>query len=220
MHLAGIFTLIRPFLQSLAIFSGKFCSARARLHPSHAIVSDIRWITNLLTILQNHTNLKPATPKDRDWWGDASTSFGIGITVGSFWAVWKWAENITVGPNQCFDIGWAEAVAVELALHVAIDKEVLSSRHYLVRLDNTGVVSVLNKGRSRSHETNQVLKNIYTSLAKHNLRISAVCVPSRNNVTDALSCGDIKGFLQGFPKAQFKALVPLPTHLFDFLIPL
>ncbi len=111
-----------------------------------------------------------------------------------------------------------DVAAVVKFQHVAINKEVLSSGHYLVRSDNTGVVSVLNKGRSRSHETNQVLKNIYTSLAKHNLRISAVYVPSHNNVTDALSRGDIKGFLQGFPKAQFKALVPLPTHLFDFLI--
>jgi len=170
--------------------------------------------------IQSRRSQPMATPEDRDWWGDASTSFGIGITVGSFWAVWKWAENIMVGSNQCFDIRWAEAVAVELALHVAINKEVLSSRHYLVQSDNTRVVSVLNKGRSRSHETNQVLKNIYTSLAKHNLRILAVYVPSCNNVTDALSRGDIKDFLQGFPKAQFKALVPLPAHLFNFLISL
>jgi hypothetical protein len=219
-HIASIFTLIRPFLRSLAIFSGKFQSARARLHPSHAVLSDIRWMTDLLSILPNHLYLKPASPEDRDWWGDASTSFGIGITIGSFWAVWRWADTITVGPNQRFDIGWAEAVAVELALHVAIAKEVLSSGHYLVRSDNTGVVSVLNKGRSRSLETNQVLKNIYTSLAKHDLRISAVYVPSRSNVTDALSRGDIKGFLHGFPKAQFKAHVPLPSHLVDFLIPL
>jgi hypothetical protein len=80
-------------------------------------------------------------------------------------------------------------------LQVAIAKEVLSSGHYLVCSDNTGVVSVLNKdkGRSRSHETNQVLKSTYTSLVAHNLRISAVYVPSRDNVTDALSRGSIQG---------------------------
>jgi hypothetical protein len=53
---------------------------------------------------------------DLDWWGDASTSFGIGTTIGSFWAVWTWAPNFKVGPHQGFDIGWAKTMAVELGL--------------------------------------------------------------------------------------------------------
>jgi hypothetical protein len=71
-------------------------------------------------------------PEDRDWWGDASTSFGIGITVGSFWAVWRWADGISVGPKCRFNIRWANSVAVELALQVAIVKEILAPGHFLV----------------------------------------------------------------------------------------
>src|SRR5882762_1849856 len=33
----------------------------------------------------------------------------IGIVIGKYWAVWKWAPNMKVGPKQAFDIGWAEA---------------------------------------------------------------------------------------------------------------
>jgi hypothetical protein len=219
-HISCIFTLIRPFLRSLAIFAAKFHSYRARLFPPPSVLADIRWILSLLQVLPNHSLLKPPVPEDRDWWGDASTSFGIGITVGSFWAVWKWADGISVGPKCRFDIGWAEAVAVELALQVAIVKEVLTPGHFLVRSDNAGVVAVLNKGQSRSHDTNNVLKSIYMSLAHQNLRISAVYVPSRFNVTDALSRGDIKAFLKGFPKARIKAQIPLPSHLAEFLVPL
>ncbi|OSC96257.1 hypothetical protein PYCCODRAFT_1343752, partial [Trametes coccinea BRFM310] len=50
-------------------------------------------------------------PADIGWWGDASSSFGIGVVVSQFWGVW-----VSVGPGQRFNIGWAEAVAVELGL--------------------------------------------------------------------------------------------------------
>jgi len=43
---------------------------------------------------------------------DALTSWGIGLYVGGRWAIWKtlcgWAKD-----GQ--DIGWAEAIAIELA---------------------------------------------------------------------------------------------------------
>ena len=56
---------------------------------------------------------------DIDWWGDASTSFGIGVVVGEFFAIWKYTPGFQVGPKRAFDIGWAEAVAMELGLRLA-----------------------------------------------------------------------------------------------------
>ncbi|OSC96152.1 hypothetical protein PYCCODRAFT_1333801, partial [Trametes coccinea BRFM310] len=55
-------------------------------------------------------------PADIGWWGDASSSFGIGVVVSQFWGVWHYAWRVSVGPGQRFNIGWAEAVAVELGL--------------------------------------------------------------------------------------------------------
>ncbi|RDX49209.1 hypothetical protein OH76DRAFT_1317647, partial [Lentinus brumalis] len=59
----------------------------------------------------------------------------------------------------------------------------------LVRSDNNGVVHPLNNGRSRSQATNDVLKRIYLSMARHQVLLNAVYVPSRDNIADALSRG-------------------------------
>ena len=218
-HISSIYPLLRPFLRSLALFAGKFQSVRARLHPTAPVVADIQWIIELLAILPNQLPLLPSSPTDLDWWGDASTSFGIGVTIGGLWAVWKWADNVKVGPKQRYDIGWAEAVAIELALRLALNEGLLPPGHFLVRSDNAGVVAVLNRGRSRSRETNEVLKNVYHLMARHKLRLTAIHVSTRINVADALSRGDIEDFLSGFPKARSRVECPLPPHLSDLLIP-
>jgi hypothetical protein len=167
--------------------------------------------------------LAPPQPIDLQWWGDASTLFGIGIAIGSHWAVWKWAPGFRGSPLQDFDIGWAEAVAVELGLHLAIDLGLFTSTNqlgctFLVHSDNTGIVSVTNKGRSRGRETNKILKHVYLLQAQHHIHLKSVHVMSRDNISDALSCGAIDEFLTGFPSINIQASIPLPSHLSDKLV--
>jgi hypothetical protein len=154
-----------------------------------------------------------------------STSFGVGVVVGQHWAVWKWAAGFQVGPGQGFDIGWAEAVAVELGLQLALhlgltDVSDRSRNVFLVRSDNVGIVSVTNKGRSHSGETNGILKHVYVLQARHGIRLHATYVPSQENIADALSRGDITGFLRGFPSVSTKASIRLPDYLSGHLISL
>jgi hypothetical protein len=216
-HVSCIFPLIRPFLPSVARFANGFRSARASLIPPPAVRADIKWIALVLEQVPNSIPLCTGEPIDLDWWGDASTSFGVGITIGSFWGVWKWAPGVIVGPRQRFDIGWAEAIAVELALRLAIHQNLLSPSLFLVRSDNMGVVGALNRGRARNPETNIILKHIYRLQAERGLRLQAIHVPSRDNVVDALSRGDIASFLKGFPKATMQIAMPLPSHLEPWL---
>lgn len=64
--------------------------------------------------------------------------------MGQFWAMWKWAPGIHVRPKQDFDIGWAEAIAVELGFCIVIHNNLLqvnNSNHFLVCSDNSGVVT-------------------------------------------------------------------------------
>ena len=162
------------------------------------------------------------TPLDVGWWGDASTSFGVGVAVGPFWGVWAWAPGFCVGPHQTFDIGWAEALAVELGLQMAdhhglLDNIPPSSSRVRVLSDNMGIVAVLSKGRSRSANTNNVLKRIYHHLARRCLSLVPEYVASRDNVTDALSRGDIPAFLEGFPSAHSRSSMPTPSHLATFV---
>jgi hypothetical protein len=165
-HISCIFPLIRPFLSEIASFALSFKHPRAKLRVPPNLQADILWIQFIVKNLPNEMPLASRQPVDLQWWGDASTSFGIGIAVGRYWAVWKWAPGFKVGPRQEFNIGWAEAVAVELGLHLVISQHFLSDHcvaghTFLVRSDNAGVVFVTNKGRSRSPETNKILKHVY-----------------------------------------------------------
>ena len=222
-HISCIFPLIRPFLRSISKFATSFRSKRAKFPAPSSVRADISWIRYLLHHLPTSVPLSIPNPIDLNWWGDASTSFGIGVVLGNCWAIWKWALGFSVGPGCDFDIGWAEAVAVELGLRLALDKGWIGPSSSvvgptLVRSDNQGVVSVLLKGRSRSRNTNQVLKHVYALQAKSLIRIHAVYVPSRENIADALSRGDIAGFRQGFPHVTTEISLSLPEHLLGKLI--
>ena len=123
--------------------------------------ADLSWVYFLIKHLPNETPLAPSTPVDIQWWGDASSFFGIGIALSHYWAVWKWAPGFKVGPHQDFDIGWAEAVAIELGLRLALELGLLGianqcGHSFLVSLVNAGVVVVTNKERSRSRKTNKI----------------------------------------------------------------
>jgi hypothetical protein len=119
-HVACIFPLICPFLCSIAIFAASFRSVHAHLRPSSTVSADIPWIQSLLLLLPNRVPLASPSPVDIGWWGDASTSFGISIVIQGHWAIWWWAPHFKVGLSHAFDIGWAEAVAVELGLRAAL----------------------------------------------------------------------------------------------------
>lgn len=119
-HISCVFPLIRPFLRALSAFAASFRSHRAKLSPPTSLTKDLCWISELLSLLPNEIPLCSPHLSDIGWWGDASTSFGIGVVIGRFWAVWRWAPGFLVGPCRAFDIGWAEAVAVELGLRLAL----------------------------------------------------------------------------------------------------
>ena len=214
--MASIFYLIRPYLHSIIEFSKSFRDPRASLHPSRSVKKDLEWIRFLLQILPITMPLSLPEPVDLGWWGDASTSFGIGVVIGTSWAGWKWASGFQPASSSRFNIGWAEAVAVELGvlllIHLGLHQH-SSSRQFLVRSDNSGVVEIIRKGRCRSKESNNVLKRIYHSLAEEKISIKSELVQSRENISDALSRGDIPSFLSGFPAATTKILLVPPPHL-------
>ena len=224
-HISCIFPLIRPFLRGIAHFAHSFKSPLVKLPILPPLQADLSWVRFLVRSLPNEIPLASPEPIDLQWWGDASTSFGVGIALGSHWAVWKWAPGFIVGPRQTHDIGWAEAVAVELGLRLAIDLNLFSipnrqGCNFLVRSDNAGIVAVTNKGRSRNRETNKILKHVYLLQAQHRIRLKTMHVTSCDNISDALSRGAINEFLTGFPSVNIHTSISLPDHLSDKLISL
>ena len=127
-----------------------------------------------------------------------------------------------VGPQMIYDISCAEAIAIKLGLCVAISLHFLSPSPvggctFLVCSDNIGVVMVTNKGRSRSQETNKILKHIYLLQAQHQIRLKAVHVASQNNISDTRS---ITEFLASFPSINAQISIPLLNNLVGKLVPL
>ena len=87
-HLSCIYPLICPFLCSISAFANAFRNPRAHLHVPCPLAQDLREVAELLPLLPSELPLQKADPLNISWWGDASTLFGIGISVGPFWNVW------------------------------------------------------------------------------------------------------------------------------------
>ncbi|KAJ3714805.1 hypothetical protein C8R42DRAFT_542767, partial [Lentinula raphanica] len=67
--------------------------------------------------------------------------------------------------------------------------------YYKVQLDNSGIVHVVNKGCSRSRQTNKILKSLYKLQGQQGIWLVMEYVALRDNISDALSRGDIPAFL-------------------------
>ena len=118
-HVSCIFPLIWPFLHGVALFPLSFSTEKAASSPP--LHANLSWVCFVIQSIPNEVPLVPTEPIDLQWWGGASTSFGIGLVLGTHWAVWKWSPGFKVGPHQDFNIGWAKAVAVKLGLWLALN---------------------------------------------------------------------------------------------------
>lgn len=107
--------------------------------------SDLEWWTDLLQSPTLSRAIPGPTPlTNLQAFSDASSGFGIGITIGDKWC----ARHLLPGwKSDRRDIGWAEAVGFEL-LTLSIIASSSSDTHFKVYGDNKGVVEGWWKGRS------------------------------------------------------------------------
>ena len=109
----------------------------------------------------------------------------IGIILDNKWDHWRFHPN---WDKDGRNIGWAEIVAIELGLLFAIHQG-YTDVHFLIKLDNQGVIHAIQGGKSRSPEQNLVLQRITSLLAQYKLWISLLYVPSMDNLADPPSRG-------------------------------
>jgi len=113
--------------------------------PPCTTASDLQW----WTILLKSPNLSRAIPgpvplMDLHAFSDASSSFGIGITIRDKWHAWHLLPG---WKSDRQDIGWAEVVGFEL-LTLTIIPSGNSGTHFNVYGDNKGVIEGWWKGCS------------------------------------------------------------------------
>ena len=66
-----------------------FKSPLARMPIFLLLHADLSWVQFIIRNLPNVIPLASADPINLQWCGNASTSFGVGVAIGSHWAVWK-----------------------------------------------------------------------------------------------------------------------------------
>ena len=110
----------------------------------------------------------------------------IGVVFEDVWKSWKLCEGWD-GPDR--SIGWAEMVAIEFGLRLAIHRG-YSDIHFHVRSDNEGVIGALDAGKSRNPEQNRVLRRIVSLLRSHAMWITTTYIRSAHNVADKPSRGE------------------------------
>jgi hypothetical protein len=112
--------------------------------PPRDTPRDLNWWTKLLKSPTLSRPIPGPTPlDDAHAFSDASSGFGIGITIGERWHAWRLLPN---WKSEGRDIGWAEAVGFEL-LVLAILSSSSGSADFKVYGDNKGVVEGWWKGR-------------------------------------------------------------------------
>lgn len=115
-HISFVIPHGRSYLANLSHFIAGFSesSRHASRHPPPSVASDLEWWRVILTKEPPPRTLIPrGLPQEIDLWVDASTDWGVGLSFGGRWNAWTLIDGWK-GSGR--DIGWLEAVAVELAI--------------------------------------------------------------------------------------------------------
>jgi hypothetical protein len=144
---------------------------------------------------------------------DASTSWGLGFVWKKKWLAWKLKDSWRTDGR---DIGWAEMVAVFLAVTILVAGNVRDA-HFILRSDNTGVCGSFVAGRARNSAQNDILKHMVDLLRDHDIFFTVKWISTVENLADAPSRGCLPPLRDMFPhnlhRPQFlKKLVENPVR--------
>lgn len=204
----------RSRLPSLARFASSFNnkSRFSKCSPNKTTLADIKWWRLQLSLPFCGSPISnPPQPSIIEFWVDASTSWGIGVVFNNEWDSWKLADSWD--SNQHHNIGWAEIIAINCGLRLAVHHG-FTNIHFTIKSDNMGVIGAIEGGKSRNPEHNHVLQQITTLLRTNSIWLSSLYIPSKLNIADKPSRGIP---LDNIPRSS--DTFPLPPYLTHFLIP-
>lgn len=150
----------------------------------------------------------PPPPLPLNIYVDASTSWGIGILINDKWAAWKFLPGALQDGRA---IGWAEMVAVELAVSLLCSVHPHHS-HFFIHSDNQGVVGAITSCFSRGASQNSSLSRLSSVLLNHDCFLSTSYIPSAQNPADPISRG-----LLPLSSSRLKTKLRLHENLLPYL---
>lgn len=209
-HVTFVIPRGRSYLCNLSSFISTFSSRFSSRYPPPSVVSDLKWWFNILSSPPTPRNLVPkGAPQDPDLWVDTSTDWGIGMTLGGKWNAWTLQDG---WKGQGRDIGWLEAVAVELAILTLFELG-WKNACVLIHSDNQGVIGAFNRGRSRNFHVNLCIRRSEAISMCSNVAHILSYVESARNKADAISRGEIRSRTLRLPS------VSLPEELQPYILP-
>ena len=210
LHATWVLPAGRAYLTNLETMLSLFNNGAFIPHsPPRDTAIDLRWWKLQLTRPDISRPIRePHRPSDYDAYSDASSRFGVAITIGRRWRAWRLAPR---WKSQGRDIQWAEAIGFEL-LVIALCAISNKGEHITVYGDNRGVVEGWWKRSSANKPTNCVFRHILELSESRDRCIYTRYVPSAQNPADAPSRGR-------YPSSRLLLdHVPIPTEVRPFLL--
>jgi hypothetical protein len=141
---------------------------------------------------------------------DASTSHGIGVVIDNKYLAWSLIGGWKADGR---DIGWAEVIAVEMAV-IWLAHRGVRNASVTILCDNQGVVLGWSAGRSRNMHQNSTIACIAALSASLGIRVSLSYVNTKDNLADAPSRNVTP---PGITLAHDPPAIP--EHLAEFISP-
>ena len=207
-HVAFVYLDGRSRLPSLSNFASSFHNNELMVrYPPHSMMTDLTWWLQKLEDGSITRTLRPRGPlQDLHLYVDASTSWGIGIIIGTHWSSFQLSPTWKIAGR---DICWLETVAIELLVYF-LEEIGLHDCRLLIHSDNQGTIGALNKGRSPNSHINLSVRRTYLVLSDLSISPEIIYIDSIANPADPISRGE-----QGEAGQRISHQFKLPTELTD-----
>jgi hypothetical protein len=179
-------------------------------HLSRPAAADLQWWLDTIADGPCRLLQKPPPVLDLLVHTDASLK-AMGVWIEGAGLCRRFAPHVFERAD--FNIGSAEALAVELALRVLIDSRSVRDCSLLFHVDNMGVVEGWSNRRSRNLPTNGTFLRVLDLLHLRNLHLKLEYIHTKSNNADAVSREDMSGCVAFLPSP------PLPPEVESLLLP-
>lgn len=218
LHACLVIPAGRSYLTNLELMLVSGGSNPFSLHaPVKNLAEDLAWWTYKLSLPLSRPIPSPLDLHDIQAFSDASSGFGIAITIGDRWRAWRLIPGWQSLDGKR-DIGWAEALGFELLIRSIVGFGYVSG-HFKVYGDNKGVVEGWWNFRSKNPATNRVFRRIHAFLEPYCFAFSihSAYVASLSNPADPPSRGIYPPSSLLLPELQLSA--DLSRFLVDATLP-
>nr|XP_033936284.1 uncharacterized protein LOC117444996 [Pseudochaenichthys georgianus] len=152
-------------------------------------------------------------PEDIQLFTDAAPSIGFGGYYAGRWFSSTWPPEFTALNSQTLSPSSALHELYPIIIAAILWGHEWSRKAILIHTDNSAVVEILNKGRSRSLAIMQFLRRLTLISAQHQFILKAAHIPGHENgIADSLSRFQFQKFRNLAPEAD---LHPIPVPPFS-----